>query len=319
MSLFLSNISERMIQESPVFIVGVPRSGTTMLYRTIQRHSNFRLNNSTNSSGIQLSETSIFQNPYNSYTIDRSYTKTDAKPFSYMMNNGEIHQEFSQLTQSIQNQQRLLLGKEFIQKLIPHLSLLSGSTRAAFWSLMKNDILVRSFFDYAKKARGTKRLVEKTPKHILYLPEIRQTFPNARIIFISRHPIDIFSSYRKRLQVSREKNLNLKNLKWLKISREAFCTKYAAQSNIALKEAALNPESFLIISYENFTTNSTDSLKQICDFLGEAFEDSCIPEKENIIKKTKNWEDFITKDDGSYIESNLSKIMERLRCVPYLS
>ena len=333
MSLSLSSISHQMMQESPVFIVGVPRTGTTILYRTIQLHSNFRLENSTRPSGVELSETGIFKNPYNTYANNSSYANSDSEPFSYMMKNSAIQQEFFQVTQSIQNHQRLFVGKEFIQKLIPKISLLSGETRALLWSLMKNDMLVRSFFYYAKKARRTKRLVEKTPKHIVYLPEIRQTFPSAKIIFVSRHPVDVFSSYRMRLKISIDKNIDPRDIGWLKISPQAFCTQYAAQSNIALKEAALNPESFLIVSYEDFTTNLKDTLKQIFDFLGEAFEDSCIPKDENaqvkekldvhvwgnVTKKTKNWEDFITKDDASYIESNLSEIMKTLKYVPYLS
>jgi ABC-type polar amino acid transport system ATPase subunit len=38
----LKKISDEMKNDHPVFIVGEARSGTSVLYRTLQKHSSFR-------------------------------------------------------------------------------------------------------------------------------------------------------------------------------------------------------------------------------------------------------------------------------------
>jgi len=333
MSISLDKISEQMRQESPVFIVGVPRSGTTILYRTIQQHTNFSITNSNQPSRVQLSETSVFKNPYNTYINQKVYTNSDSEPFQFMMKNSEFQEKFNQVTEPIQNFQRFFWGKELFQKSLSRIRLIPEAPRAAIWSSMKNDLLIRSFFYFAKQSRGTQRLVEKTPKHIFYIPEIRQTFPKAKIIFVSRHPVDVFSSYRMRLKVSLDKNVDPHDLDWLKISPQAFCGQYLVQLEIALREARLNPDSFKIISYEDFTNNLRMTLENIFNFLGEKFDSSCIPKDENdqvkkkldlhvwgnVTKKTKNWQDFVKWEDAAYIEYKLSEMMNTLRCRSYLS
>lgn len=333
MSISLEKISEQMRQESPVFIVGVPRSGTTILYRTIQQHTNFRITNSNQPSRVQLSETAVFKNPYNTYIKQGSDTSSDSEPFQFMMKNWEFQEKFNQVTEPIQKFQRYFRGKGLLQKSLSKIRLIPESSRIALWSSMKNDLLIRSFFYFAKQSRGTQRLIEKTPKHIFYLPEIRQTFPKAKIIFVSRHPIDVFSSYKMRLKISLDKNLDPRDLGWLKISPQAFCDQYSVQLKIALREARLNPESFTIISYEDFTNNLRRTLENLFNFLGEDFDSSCIPKDENdqvekkldlhvwgnVTKKTKNWQDFVNWEDAAYIEYKLSEMMNILRCRSYVS
>ena len=333
MSISLYKISEQMKQESPVFIVGVPRSGTTILYRTIQQHANFSITKSDQPSKVQLSETAVFKNPYNTYLNQETCANSDSEPFQFMLRNSELQEQFNQVTEPIQKFQRYFWGKELFQKSLSRIRLIPESSRTSLWSSMKNDLLIRSFFYFAKQSRGTQRLIEKTPKHIFYLPEIRRTFPKAKIIFVSRHPIDGFSSYRMRLKVSLDKNIDPRHLDWLKISPQVFCNQYSAQLKIALKEASLHPNSFKIVRYEDFTNNLRSTLENLFNFLGEKFEDNCIPKDENdqvkekldlhvwgnITKKTKNWQDFIDWQDAAYIEYRLSEMINTIRCRPYIS
>ena len=320
MSLSLSDISAHMKQEAPVFIVGAPRSGTSILYRTLQQHSHFKLHACNNSSGVELTESNIFRHPYNTYLLP------DSDAFTYMMKNVDIYQEFLQSIQPIQKNQRLILGKKVIQKLISKIGLSTNSIRTQLWTLAQNDILIRSFLYYAQKARMTERLVEKTPQHITLLPEIRQTFPNAKLLFMLRHPIDVFSSYRRRLYDVRKSGQDPKYVRWLNISPKAFCSQYHTYSAIALREAKVKPDSFLLFKYEDFTSNLRTALQQILEFLDEPFEEDCIPKDEtqqtiwkadpnlfaNIKTSTKNWKDFITKDDMKMIQSQLSDVMKQM-------
>ena len=61
MNLSLTDTLNFMETESPVFIVGAPRSGTSLLYRILQHHSSLKLQNIQNSSKVQLTESLIFQ------------------------------------------------------------------------------------------------------------------------------------------------------------------------------------------------------------------------------------------------------------------
>lgn len=54
MQLTLSQLRYFIQNESPVFIVGAPRSGTSLLYRSLQKHSSFKLQDSIGDKGVNL-------------------------------------------------------------------------------------------------------------------------------------------------------------------------------------------------------------------------------------------------------------------------
>jgi Sulfotransferase family len=327
MDIVLSEVSAAMKQESPVFIVGAPRSGTSILYRTLQNHSSFKPQNCKNSLGVELTESNIFKAPYSIYAGEGS----DA--FAYLLSDPYQYQQFVDLIQPILTYQQLLLGKELLQKAIPSLAFLTPSLRALLWKTTKNDILVRAFLYYAKQSRGVKRILEKTPQHISRLPEIKETFPDAKLLFMPRHPIDVFSSYRRRLQDSIQSGMDKRSLKWLEISPQQFCRKYASSTQLALNEWRIHPESFMLVCYEDFTRNTQAVTQQILTFLDEVYEEGCIAETKPkatdwgadpnlfgaIKSSTKKWQDFIDESEAQFIETRLSAIMQQLNYERYTS
>jgi Sulfotransferase family len=68
------------------------------------------------------------------------------------------------------------------------------------WLPNRNHLVLRSYF-FAWQARGCPRLVEKTPTNIRRLPKLARTFPAGRFLYIHRHPVDVFTSYRRRAAV----------------------------------------------------------------------------------------------------------------------
>ncbi|NEO98671.1 MAG: sulfotransferase [Symploca sp. SIO2E9] len=310
-----------MKHESPVFIVGAARSGTSILYRTLQRHSSFKPQKYKHKDGVELTESNIFKSPYNTYYGYNS----DA--FTYMLGDEEYYHQFLGMTKSIQNYQRLLIGKDILQKVAPKVSVF----RASLWRAAHNDILIRIFLYYAKQARGMKRIIEKTPQHISRLPEIKETFPHAKLLFMPRHPIDVFSSYQRRLKDSLKLGMKQSELKWLNLSPKTFCNKYASYMNIALQEKVANPSSFMLVSYEDFTSNTKGTLQDIFDFIEESYEEECIPEDKikatgwqadpnlfgSIKSHTKSWKDFTNESDAKFIEDRLSEITHQLNYPRY--
>ena len=321
MNLTPSEISNLMQRESPVFIVGAPRSGTSILYRTLQRHSSFKPQKCKDRSGVELTESNIFKNPYS------TYSGSNSNALAYMLGDEDYYYQFLNMTKPIQNFQRLLIGKEILQKGAPLIKVF----RTSLWRVTKNDILIRIFLYYAKQARGMKRILEKTPQHISRLPEIKETFPKAKLLFMPRHPIDVYSSYQRRLKDSIKLSLPQSEIKWLKLSPQAFWRKYSSYLHLALKEKAANPSGFMLIKYEDFTSEPQATLHHILSFLREPYEESSLPEDKiektswkadsnlfgGIKTKTKSWKDFTGESDAKFIEDQLSELMVKLNYPRY--
>ncbi len=310
MSITPLEISNIMKRESPVFIVGAARSGTSILYRTIQRHSSFIPHKCQSASGVSLIESHVFKYTYS------TYKQSDA--WDYMLKDEEYYSQFLAAIQSIRKYQRLLVDHFLIQiigkKIYPFKKLLFDVT--------KNDMLLHIFYYYAQQARGVKRIIDK-PNNILLIREIKATFPNSKLLFIYRHPVDVFSSYRRRLRVSLQEGMTDSEVSWLKISPQQFCRDYIRYMEIALREEVANSEQFMTIRYEDFTSNPQAILPNICNFLGEPYQEACIPENQKkssewqidpnlfggIKKTTKTWMDFMSEDEARFIEEGVSKIM----------
>ncbi|MGR3173251.1 MAG: sulfotransferase family protein [Candidatus Scalindua sp.] len=325
----MAGISKIMKLESPVFIVGAPRSGTTLLYRILQMHLSFKPRKCKDSTGVNLRESKVFDNPYSTYS---GYNEP---ALAYMLHDVGCYRKFQESTKWIQRYQRLLIGKNIYQivtnKLFKNIAVNLNLLRGLIWSIALNDILIRMFFYYAKQARGMKRTLEKTPANIYYLPEIKATFPRAKLLFIYRHPVDVFSSYKRRLKVSSEIGIDQSQLVWLKISPLKFCKLYSKNINTALSDHASNPYGFMLIKYENLVSNIQMTLQHVYDFLAEPYEEECIPKakdqnNEDIVdphifseikNTTKKWEDYISEVDARFIEDRLSKIMDKLEYSRY--
>jgi Sulfotransferase family len=313
----LFSISNQIKNESIVFLVGPPRSGTTLLYKTIQQHSSFRLRNQEN--GMNLAESKVFLNPENSYLAEKG---SENCAFLYMGRDEEQYDSFLKTTNLVRSWQQSVFLKDYWPPIKQKLQAGSlTSYKAAF-----HHYLLRSFFFFALKAKGAKRLVEKTPNHIYFLSEILYTFPNAQIVCILRHPIDIYSSYKRRLQVELKNGVtDQDHLRWLKITPGDFCKRYEQVVTISLNNPWSSTGNFQWFKYEELIENPVEQLKKVLHFLSEDYEGCNIQAKKvegsslvdpylagGIVKQTKNWEDFLDKDDAVFIEDRLEGVCEAL-------
>jgi len=312
-----------MKENSPVFIVGPGRSGTSLLYRILQKHTAFRPKNCP--AGVDLTETKIFSAPGTVYDKKRAQ---GVGAYSYLLLNDALFDEFKSKLRRVARWQKLLgtsiLPGEynfFTRRLLNNRIL-----RLMFWRLYQGPAMVRSFFEIAKKARGVERLLEKTPLHLQRIPEIKYTYPDAKIIGIIRHPIDTFTSYRRRNEVELKSGASFEQVFWLNATPEQFCSGYAMDEGIIQRENKQSDRDFMYIRYEDLTTNPRETLQRIFSFLGEEYEEQCLVEDETdqmyweidpllfnkIRTKTKNWRDYIEQDEAEYIESTLKTSIEQL-------
>lgn len=147
--------------DSPLFIVGMSRSGTTLLSRMLDEHSQIAI----------LPETWMY------VVLDRlGCLKQFSDPWQAPLFFNEVWQNL----RYYRDPAAQVLARE--------------ASRSGRYEGPTAPILERFGRAYAKE-RNAKIWGEKTPAHALWLPHIHALFPQARILFMVRDPRDVLLSY----------------------------------------------------------------------------------------------------------------------------
>ena len=293
----------------PVFIVGVPRSGTSRLYLALQAHERFRPTRSPG--GFDLTESRVFLNP-------ASIRERQGKAWDYLLHDEE---EYAALVRSLPP---AWTGRWRLPAVLRRQAERSRWARGVEWGICRNNAALRAFFTHAMRARGVQRIVEKTPDHIHRLPEIFSAFPEAQILCMIRHPLDVYSSYRRRLGVALQTEpADSPSIRWLQsVGPLMFSRAYEA----TIAEAQRLATRLLLVRYEDFTAAPPDTFARICSFLGEDFDAGCVAQRTPgldswrqdpllsgpIRENDKLWSDYIAAAMGRSIEDQLAGTMRQL-------
>lgn len=154
--------------------------------------------------------------------------------------------------------------------------------------------LIGELYDAHAEQSGASRWFCKERLLAYYAFEIAHTFPTAQFIYLHRDPRDVFNSY---LNVpGGPKHPYVFAEHWAEEQATAirFWTTPATRSRI------------LRISYESLLTDSTETIKRICRFLNEQFEDEMlVPPEDFEAVDTDNlyWGNL----DREIMEDNLKK------------
>src|SRR5687768_16381943 len=105
-------------------------------------------------------------------------------------------------------------------------------------------------------ASGKRLLVNKTPNDVFIADEIRQCWPDARFIFLLRHPV---STVRSRQAARKDKDSEERNLEMVLRYANAL-------------EAARQKYDGLTVRYEELTQEPERITREVCRFLGVAWE-----------------------------------------------
>lgn len=252
------------MSNGPVFIVGAPRSGTSILYRTLLKHPRFAV---AATEGLQLAESGLLD-----YLESAPRWRIGRPPrlWRYFLADQDGYSRF--------------------------LSDVAAAGDGPTW----REEVVRAFVRHAASVRGCQRLVEKTPTHIDRADLLLAAEPEARLLFIHRHPVDVYSSYRRRALVDPEAT-------WADLTVEEFAAVYNRQSAAALDHSRREPRRFLLVSYAEFTSDPNATTRRICSFLGEEFHPAMTVEEKpdltkarfdphlfgDIVESTKDWSRFV--------------------------
>src|SRR6266496_3400973 len=292
----LLRISREARQMSPVFIIGEARSGSSMLYRTLLNHSSFAPRQET------LQETSFIRQAPLAWAFD---ARTPANLRRYMLDDEGCWQAF---LDSLRPVRPLLRIAAWTQPVL-------GERLPWAWYLAPSQLVARSYLVRAQRARASRRTLEKTPRHVEHVAKLFRCFPKAQMLYIHRHPVDVYSSYVRRGQTDPKAS-------WARISLEEFCALYRRNARRVLRAAARRPRAVRLVRYESFTADPEGELRGVCGFLGEPFEEGVLKNFDvdrvrwahwegssllygRITQSTKDWRDYLSAADARRVEDRL--------------
>ncbi len=309
-----------------VFVVGFPRTGTTLVKRIVESHPSFIVKKNGNPENTMFftPETHIFEMLYQYKQVSCSWERN---VIDFFNSPKEFDRFLKKLNFLISLQKispvRLLKYRYvyLLQKAIGN-NIISHSIRIWHYVLSLNYFIINSYFDCVSSVRNGQRIVEKTPHHYQYLSEIFYSFPDTKIIFAIRHPVDVYSSFKKRAMVDPES--------WLDVHLSSFCKQYNECYQSMFWFLKKYPDNIFLLNYETFVNDPESGFKKLCNFLGEPYDRDCILGDESIkgpawdpyvhkdvMKQTKKWNDYLSKRDAEEIENRLEKIMGRLNYKRY--
>ena len=228
----------------PIFIVGAPRSGTTLTARILGNHSEL----------FMPGETHFFEDVY--------------------ARRKELGEQFNPATiDNILNRLSKMYGRSNEPDDQKRIDTLFSSedhvkTLTSSWNNYKG-VLV-SFMEMQMRHEGKKRWGNNVPRDIFNYKDILKFFPNAKIIVCIRDPRDFLLSYKNKWRITTPDNVDrLRNL------YHPITTSLLWKSSIKLLpvlKRAVPPMNLFTLYYEELVSNPYNTVNRICNFIDERFE-----------------------------------------------
>jgi hypothetical protein len=254
----------------PIFIVGYPRSGTTLLQALIATQKNV----------VTFPETHFFDYCANGFNHTERLSE----------NNIEMIVDRVQKKMGFQFKQKIL--NDFLQ---------SANTK----QIIKKDVFefvvrqaIKVFSDRDINSSTELRYIEKTPSHAKRLNEILTIFPQGKIIVMVREPIKSIIS--RKLKIPGDKHRTIKSLarSWSRLYKHI----HSVSGNINHR--------IKIIRLEDLLDDRQGTLVNLCDFLGLDCEEEKFEnfgrEAKNLIVGGETWKRGVEK--GHFVKSDNYKV-----------
>ncbi|QDV66362.1 Sulfotransferase domain protein [Rosistilla carotiformis] len=241
--------------KTPVFIVGEARSGTSIAHRCLLLHPSFRL---ANGSSTALAETSAFVHP--TRIVDDF--REDAGLWEYLLGRDDI-------------------GSEIVSKLRPWRNVAMRTWPAYrlakrfrmgsrnLWNAGRYPEILRCYFAAAQRARGQERLLDKSPTHVFVIPEIFWTYPDAKVIYLMRDPVDTFASYKKRYEREKAAGASEQSLQWLHVTIDGLTTRLRKNWKRVQRAHQRWPDHVAVIRYDAFVGDYDNVMPALLRWLDE--------------------------------------------------
>lgn len=253
--------------ERPVFIVGVERSGTTLLRSLLCAHSRFAVSPETHFMGLA--------------DTFGARERTAPEDFEGFWSALERH-----------------LDARAIAIDLPRVRNLLDETGARDFRTVFAALLAAQ----AERA-GKLRVGEKTPGHEHYLDRLFDWFPEAKVLFVHRDPRGCAASVLKAPWVQaqlRPEQFSAPLMRRTRLCHVAFkAEEWRASQQI--EQARVSDPRILSTAYEELVSEPVAAIERVCAFLGESFEAAMLKEKPTALvdtsKRTLRWRDWTAEHE----------------------
>jgi len=217
---------ETSLRPEPFFIVGMQRSGTTMLRLMLNAHRSLCV-------------------PFESGFIQGVYK--DLSKYGDL----SVRENATACLTDICQRDMPKRGK-----------LIEDPERVLAHEIRGYADLVRAIFEEYANRRGKLRWGDKTPTHVVDLDLLWSLFPGCRVIHVVRDGRDVA--------------LSLLATEWGSNNLLKIADDWRWKTLLGHKMGAFLGEQYLEIRYEDLVLNTEGILRQICDFLQEAYDENML-------------------------------------------
>lgn len=221
--------------ESPVFVIGMARTGTSLLQRILDAHSHLSI----------FDESDIF---LRAFDLD-SHAPMELTPPS------AIHALLDAIAPRLERNQ---LSRDEVE--------------ARFYQTSRDPMdLLDVMLKLRMEKRQKRRFGDKTPHNFFHVDRLRQRYPGAQFVFIHRDPRPSYASFR----LYRRYGPALRPPHYRTLVRRAVqWSKYIRRMKRAMTELPRGQR--MAISFAELLCDPHDTVKRICCFLGEPFEEQML-------------------------------------------
>lgn len=240
--------------DGPIFIVGTPRSGTTLMAKILGQHSRIFMPGETHFFDDIYSRRNEFGDPPNSKSIKIiiSLLKTLYGRYNEPADQERVTNLFKNTSTQLENQ--ISVGNSYEEILSLFMENQAGQLGKARWG-------------------------NNAPRDLFHIDDIIKFYPNAKVIVCIRDMRDFLLSYKYKWRatpieyVDRLKTLYhpvTTSLLWKSSMRRVLAiSEYVPERNL------------VIVRYEDLVTQPARIIQEMCDVIGEKFEPNMLSIKDN--------------------------------------
>lgn len=165
----------------------------------------------------------------------------------------------------------------------------------------------KRFLQHLQRQRETKRWVLKMPFHMFTMDELMKTYPDAKVIFMHRDPVDVVGSWCSLVRTTRSilnKDVNLDTIGAEELDALSTMTSNASQFRKAHREL---DNRFVDVHYDDFIQNPFKTLRRVYDTFDISMPSDLEEKIDNYLVKDKKSRASCIKHNYSLKEFGLTR------------
>jgi hypothetical protein len=261
-------LADARAQERYIFIVGVSRSGTTLMRRTLNTSDEIAIASENHFLGHVIASEGVRHKlrQFGSLADDANLRRLVDYLYSDAFKRSSRYRDVSTLW-------RWLTRRVPKDELLGRLLASDRSERAMF----------RAILQLYAEHKGKHVMGEKTPAHVRYVPTLMEWFPEGRVIHMLRDPRGIFVSELRR-RSNQALSTPYKQLRRFKLAFKLFIL---VQVTVLWCESVFRyrrhkqqyPNNYYLLRFEDLVRDPASHIQRVCDFVGVEYQDKMLEQE----------------------------------------